>query len=176
MAKRFRIGLILVLTFCAGGWHWFEPAARQVAKGVNAFQNGAYDAALDAFVAAKGKAPDSPLLRYNTAASLLRLDKAKEALEELSQIDGDTFANDAGLQFNKGNAFFKLEDYPRALEAYKKSLLIDPNDLEAKRNFELTLKKIKAQQKPQSGSPDQDKSDQDKREQEEEKGDQDMMQ
>ena len=151
MAKRFRIALLLALLACSGGWHWFEPAARKVAKGMEDFANSQYDQALDAFVSAKGNAPQSELLRYNTAAALLRMDKHKEALQELEQIKGEEeLGASAGLHYNKGNAHFNLQEFTQALEEYKKSMRADPLDLQAKRNFELTLKKIKEQQNQQN--------------------------
>jgi len=178
MAQKNALMLLFLALFLTGGWHWFEPAARKVAKGVEAYQKGAYDKALEAFVAAKGIAPESDLLRYNTAASLLRLKKDKEALEELSQIQEGNLLENAGFHYNKGNAFFNMQNYQQALDEYKKSLLIDPDDMQAKRNFELALQKIKEQQKNQKpDSQDQNKPDEQKQDEAQQKEDphKDMM-
>jgi len=54
--------------------------------------------------------------------------------------------------YDMGNAHFQKKDYTRALDAYKKALKIDPEDRDAKANYELVKRKLKEQQKPQSGS------------------------
>lgn len=149
MAKIGRVLILLVLVGLTGAWHWFEPAARKVAKGVEAFGKGHYDQALAAFVSAKGDAPESDLLRFNTAASLLRMEKYQEALDELAEVEGKNGLPTSDVLYNKGNALFSLKQYKEALEAYKHSLLADPGDMQAKRNFELTLKKIKEEEKKQ---------------------------
>ena len=52
---------------------------------------------------------------------------------------------------------------PQALESYKHSLLLDPDDVEAKKNFELTLKKIQEQkQQPQQQEQQDDQAEAEK--------------
>lgn len=155
MAKKSRVALLFSVFFLCGAWHWFEPAARKVASGIVSFEKGRFDEALDAFIAAKGHAPESDLLRFNTAAALLRMNKAKEALEELSQIREGVATQEAALHYNKGNAHFMLQNFPEALEEYKQALLSDPHDLQTKRNYELTLKKIQEQKKQDQNQQDQ---------------------
>ncbi len=171
MAQKSALILLLITLLVTGGWHWFEPAARRVAKGVDAYRKGQFDQALDAFVSAKGITPESGQLRYNTAAALLSMSKHKEALEELSQIDDGALVGPAGLHYNKGNAQFHLQNFQQALEEFRESLLADPDDFSAKRNYELTLKKIKEQQQKdqQSGSKDSENSDEDKQQEDQQK-------
>lgn len=149
-------------------WHWFEPAAKKNQAGIKAYQEKKYDEALNKFLSAKGIKPELPELKSNTASSLYQLKKYKEALEEFSKIDPEKAAiSKAGLYYNVGNSFFRLNQFDKALAFYKKSLLEDAEDINAKKNFELTLRKIQQQQqKNQNQEQDKNKKDSDKEKQE----------
>jgi Ca-activated chloride channel homolog len=129
------------------GWHWFEPAARKNQKGITAYQQGKFTEALQDFLSAKGLKAEAPQLKNNTAAALYQLKKYQEALDEFSHLDPAKLGTArADFHYNLGNAYFRLGQYPKALECYKQCLLLHPDDLQGKKNFELTLKKIQEQQ------------------------------
>lgn len=159
MAKRLIPWLLLLLLPAASparqdgeapsrrGWHWFEPAALRNRRGIEAYRRGDYAAALEQFLSAKGLQADAPALKNNTAAALYQLKKFREALEELASVDGQKPGPDqAALHYNMGNVHFRLEQYPQALESYKRSLLLAADDIQAKKNYELTLRKLQEQQ------------------------------
>jgi Ca-activated chloride channel family protein len=157
--------IILIVPFILF-WHWFEPAAKKNQVGITAYQTKKYDEALKQFLSAKGIKPDLPELKSNTASSLYQLKKYKEALEEFSRIDlKKTKIPKDDLFYNIGNSFFRLNRLDKALLFYKKSLLEDPEDINAKKNFELTLKKIQQQQKKQNQDQDENRKDKDKEKQ-----------
>ena len=166
--------LILLVPFLIG-WHWFEPAARKNQKGIQAYQEGKFAAALQDFLSAKGVKPNAPELKNNTAAALYELKKYKEAVDEFSRLDpGRLRLGKSDFYYNLGNSYFRLGEFPQALENYKKSLLQDPDDIDGKKNFELTLKKIQEQKQPQD--PDQKQQPQDQKEQPQEQKYTAMMQ
>jgi tetratricopeptide (TPR) repeat protein len=138
-------------------WHWFEPAARRNQKGMEAYRQGQYAAALEQFLSAKGLRPAAQPLKFNTAAALYQLKKFKEALDEFGSIDESKLgANSAALHYDLGNVHYRLGDYAKALESYKRSLRLDPDDVACKKNFELTLKRLQEQQQQQpQPQPDQ---------------------
>jgi Ca-activated chloride channel family protein len=177
MAKKAILILLLplLLPLSSGtllGWHWFEPAARKNQKGIQAYQEGKFTEALQDFLSAKGMKPDSPELKNNTAAALYGLKKYKEALDEFSRLDpGRMQLGKADFFYNLGNSYYRLGQFPQALENYKKSLLQNPDDSDGKKNFELTLKKIQEQkperdqdhkQQPQDQKDQQDEQQQQK--------------
>ena len=84
MAKRLIPLLLFPLLL---GWHWFEPAARRNRKGIEAYRQGNYSAALEQFLSAKGLKPDAQPLKSNTAAALYQLKKYQEAADEFSRVD-----------------------------------------------------------------------------------------
>lgn len=145
MEKRLIVFLLLpFLVF----WHWFEPAAKKNRDGIKAFQGQKYEEALKEFLSAKGIRPDSQELKSNTASSLYQMKKYKEALEEFSKIDPKkTTIPRADFYYNLGNSFFRLNQFEKALENYKKSLIDNSEDIDVKKNYELTLKKMEEQKK-----------------------------
>jgi tetratricopeptide (TPR) repeat protein len=149
MAKKILLMLMLPLLL---GWHWFEPAARRNLKGIRAYQQGKFAEALQDFLSAKGIQPDAPELKHNTAATLYELKKYREAVDEFSRLDpGRLGLARAAFHYNLGNSYFRLGQYPEALEQYKQSLLLNSDDIDGKKNFELTLRRIE-QQQPRSGA------------------------
>lgn len=155
--------LLATLARPLGAWHWFEPAARRNQKGIEAFRKGDFAAALEQFLSAKGLKPGEPRLKNNTAEALYQLKKYKEALDELSSVDPAKLGPArAAFHYNLGNIQYRLGQYPQALESYKSSLKLDPDDVAAKKNYELTLKKIQEQQQQQPQQQQQDQAEQQK--------------
>ncbi|MCX6558424.1 MAG: tetratricopeptide repeat protein [Candidatus Aminicenantes bacterium] len=171
MAKKaFLILLVPALIFLSSGtlwgwadttvhwwdWHWFEPAARKNQKGIQAYEQGRYSEALQDFLSAKGVKPDSPELKNNTASALYELKKYKEAVDEFSRLDpGRLRLGKADFYYNLGNSYYRLGQFPQALENYKRSLRQNPDDVDCKKNFELTLKKIEEQKQKQQQNQQQ---------------------
>ena len=130
--------------------------------------------ALQDFLSAKGVKPDSPELKNNTASALYELKKYKEALDEFSRLDPGRAAAGARPIFitTWATAYYRLGQFPQALENYKKSLLQNPDDVHGKKNFELTLKKIQEQKQKQ----DQKQQPQDQKNQQQEQQQQQQKQ
>ncbi len=159
MAKKAILILLIPLLL---GWHWFEPAARKNQKGIQAYREGKFAEALQVFLSAKGVKPDAPELKNNTAAALYELKKYKEAVDEFSRLDPSRLhLGKADFYYNLGNSYFRLGQFPQALENFKKSLLLNPDDNDGKNNFELTLKKIQEQNQKPKQNQDQKQQSQD---------------
>jgi Ca-activated chloride channel family protein len=152
-------------------WHWFEPAAKKNQQGVKAYQEKRYKSALQEFLSAKGIKPDLPELKNNTASTLYQLKKYQEALEEFSSINPEKSGiSRSDFLYNLANSYFRVGQYDKALENYKNSLLIDPDDLDAKKNYEITLQKLNEQKKQQDQkSGEQDQENKKKQEQQQQK-------
>ncbi len=151
-------------------WHWFEPAAKNNQKGVNAYNEKQYKKALTQFLSAKGIKPGLDELKNNTASTLYQLRKYKEALEEFSKIGPDkTKICKSDFFYNLGNTFFKLNQYEKALKSYKKSLILDSGDINAKKNYELTLKKINEKKNKKNKDKKKNKDNKDKNKKEQDK-------
>jgi tetratricopeptide (TPR) repeat protein len=157
-------------------WHWFEPAAKKNRQGIKAFQDQKYEEALKQFMSARGVKPDMAELKNNTAASLYQMKKYKEALEEFSGIDPETAGiSKSDFYYNLGNSFFRTNQFPKALENYKKALVLAPSDMDLKKNFEITLKKME-QQKQKQKQDKKNKKDKEKEQQKDQQKDKDKQQ
>jgi tetratricopeptide (TPR) repeat protein len=89
---------------------------------------------------------------------------------EKLQIPKDQF------YYNLGNTLYKLEKYDKALESYKQSLIANPDDMDAKKNYELTLKKIKEQKDKEKQDKKQDKDQEKEKEKEKQQQDENKQQ
>ncbi len=139
---------LLILTPMLLFWHWFEPVPRKNNAGINAYKKGEYNRALEKFLSAKGMNPDSNLLKNNTALTLYNLKKYEKALNEFSKVDPKKLGmKSSDFYYNLGDSYFRLKKFKKALDSFKKSLLLNPTDINAKKNFEITLKKLNEQKK-----------------------------
>ena len=127
---------------------------------------------------------------YNMANTLYRqenYDQALKHLEKIADMAADSPAA-ADYYYNLGNVAMAKEDYQKAVDAYKQSLLRNPADLEAKENYIYAKEKLKQQQDQQNQQQDQQNDqqnqqndqdqnqDQNKDQQDQNKNDQDQQQ
>ena len=158
--KKIIVVWIVCLVPLLMGWHWFDAAARRNADGIEAYNQGQFGEALQRFLSARGLKPENAALQHNTAAAMYRLGKFQEALEEFSRVEPGRFGvSRRDFHYNLGNTYFRLEQFDKALDHYKQALLQDPGDFDAKRNFELALKRLE-QKKQQTRDPGQSPRDQ----------------
>jgi tetratricopeptide (TPR) repeat protein len=107
--------------------------------------------------------PQSPEGAYNLGNALFRQKKGEEALKQyqtalLKQNDP---LKKAQVFHNAGNTFMATEQYEQAVEAYKNSLRLNPNDNETRYNLALAQALLK-KQPPKKQDKKQDKNDQKK--------------
>lgn len=148
-----------------------------IERGNRLYRAGEYGEAVEAYRAALADGDDSPVLRYNLGTSLLRLGRYAEAEEHLRAalevVDPETRE---WVYYNLGQRY--LEDarqssdpeatgalYGAAVEAYRQALRLQPEDRDAKWNYELALQEHDQQQAGGGGGEEQE------REQEEQQGD-----
>lgn len=99
---------------------------------------------------------------HNEAKSLYKEGKFPEANSALQSIEPDR-KGDHGLNYDLGNTSFKQNDFKTALKHFKQAILQNPEDYDAKANYELTLRKLKEEQpKPQPQPQPQDQPEQKK--------------
>ena len=94
---------------------------------------------------------------YNMANTLYRQENYDQALKHLEKIAEAAVASPAAADYyyNLGNVAMAKEDYQKAVDAYKQSLLRNPADLEAKENYIYAKEKLKQQQDQQNQQNDQ---------------------
>ena len=146
---------------------------REVRRGNRDFKKENFkEAELDYF---RGLAKDSLSFaaNYNMANTLYRqgnYDQALKHLEKIAEMAADSPVA-ADYYYNLGNVAMAKEDYQKAVDAYKQSLLRNPADLEAKENYIYAKEKLKQQQN-QNQDQQQQNQNQDQQQQDQQNQDQ----
>jgi Ca-activated chloride channel family protein len=160
------------------GFELFQSPNRSVEAGNAHLKAGKAEQALAEYDKAVQSLPGDPGVHFDRGAALYALSRYDESVQEfLRATEAKTTPLKASAFYNLGNAFFKTEKYADAVAAYRRSLLLDPNDIRAKWNLELAQKKKKDedQKKKNQQSKDdknQNKDDKDKQQDKDKKDDQ----
>ncbi|MGE5212166.1 MAG: VWA domain-containing protein [Nitrospirota bacterium] len=187
----------ILMLLCSSGF--------ATAPGINAYQEGKFEDAYKEFQETLKSHPQSRAeekLQFDSGTAAYKLKDYNKALESFSQA---LLTPDTGLQtkghYNLGNTLYqrgemqkrddkKLSDWTNALDHYEQTLKLDPQNKEAKENYEYVKKKIdelknkKEQQQPSpSPTPPQqnkqnkkDKQDQQQKQQNQQNKDQQQQQ
>jgi tetratricopeptide (TPR) repeat protein len=136
----------------------------QEESGNRAYRRGDYAAAAERYREALARSELSPRLQYNLGTALLRLDQP-EAVERLVEaLAAQSPELRARAFYNLGNALAQessgeqpgAEGLRAAIEAYRRSLLLDPGPDDVRWNLELAMQRLEeAEQRAQMQGPEQ---------------------
>src|SRR5213596_4171435 len=169
------------------------------APGIDAYREGKFEDAYSQFQQTLKSHPQSPAddkLQFDSGAAAYKLKDYNKALESFSQA---LLTRDTGLQskghYNLGNTLYqhgeteksddkKLSDWTNALDHYEQTLKLDPQNKEAKDNYdyvkrkieELKNKKSQQQPSPSPSPPQKDKQKQQKNQDQQQQQNQDQQQ
>jgi Ca-activated chloride channel family protein len=152
---------------------WLCSSVFAIAPGVDAYQQGKFEDAYREFQETLKSHPESRAedeLQFDSGTAAYKLKDYNKALESFSQ---GLLTPDTGLQskshYNLGNTLYqrgemqkndekKLSDWTNALDHYEQTLKLDPQNREAKENYEYVKGKIdelknKKQEQQPSPSP-----------------------
>ena len=104
---------------------------------------------------------------YNLASALYRqqnYDEAGKALEAVKDV-APAGVHAADYYYNMGDVALQKKDYGAAVKAFKESLLLRPDDMDAKENYIYAKKMLQNQQQGGEGQQDQNQDQQDKQDQ-----------
>ncbi len=147
-SKSIRIGIwLLIIGFFSIA---FADIGSIMRKGNGQFRQEKYEDALKTYQEAQVLEPDNPDIRFNLGAVLYKLNKYNEAMPEwqLSLVSKNKKTK-AAATYNMGNASFKGGQLEPAINFYKLSLGLNPNDMQAKQNLEFALKVKEEMEKQQ---------------------------
>ena len=137
-------------------------------EGNDAFTQQAFQEALVAYQTAQIEDPELAEPYYNAANALYRQGAYADALKQmqmaLSFADQEELAQ-AGF-YNLGNSSYNQQDLQTAVASYTESLLIDPDDQDAKYNLELALQQLQQQQNEEQQEEEQEQEEQEQEESE----------
>jgi tetratricopeptide (TPR) repeat protein len=114
-----------------------------IAKGNEFYKEGRYDLAETQY----RRAGNDATANYNLANALIRQKKSKEAILVLAEVEKEKDpALRAAAYYNAGVVFSREKDPESAIEAYKSSLRINPNDKNARENLQKAILELKSEQ------------------------------
>ena len=144
-----RLLYILCLFAFLGASAQRMPERSQVRKGNRHYHKGDYKPAIERYTQALTYAPESSEALYDLGNALYKAELFDKAEQTMARAAADTLRSDterAEAFYNLGNAQFKQQKYKEALESYRRAMLLDPADMEAKYNYAYTKKLLEDNQ------------------------------
>lgn len=150
----------------AGGLRAADGAGALARKGNSAYGKKDWPKAFEYYSRAMEKAPADKKLNFNTGDAFYRMEEYGKAGEFFGQAAAAPRLA-ARASYNRGNALYMSGDLQGAVASYRQSLLLNPNDENAKYNLQKALEQQKQQkqQNNKDNKKNQDKKDQNKKNQ-----------
>ena len=95
---------------------------------------------------------------YNLATIYSSIDSLKKAEKYFDIAMQDSLNPSSDLSYNRGNMFFKSQMLEESLKSYRDALLKNPEDDDARKNYEFVKNEIKKNQKAQDNNQQEDKN------------------
>ena len=150
--------LTLCLLLAATTFSLFaQPDKKDVRQGNRMFRKGKYAEADISYRKGLLKDSTSVAANYDLASNLYRQENYDEALKCLDRIKESAPETRYGADYfyNLGDVALKKEDYRSAVLAFGQSLLLRPDDMDAKENYIYAKMKMKDQEGQGGGNQDQ---------------------
>lgn len=146
-------------------------------KANTAFERGEYDEAAQLYQQAIEQNPDDARLHFNLARTLYELGESDAAMESYDRYKAltESPADRSYADYNKGRMLTDMGNFDEALDYFREALINNPNDPDAKFNYELAVRKKQDQENEQE-SPDSDDNDGDEDESQSDDSQQDQDQ
>ena len=168
--------IVLILVFAlAAGPMWGQVDRREVRRGNKDFRKENYEMAFQDYLRAVEKDSSSIAANYNMANALYRMEQYDQAQQALDRIKDTvvTSVSAADYFFNQGDVALQKKDYQTAVKAFGESLILRPDDLQAKENF--IYAKLMLQNQQNQNDQNQDQQNQDQQNQDQQNQDQNQQ-
>ncbi len=143
--------LLLALTACgASGYEWGGPARH----GLRDLKAGRFDEALRELSRGRTDFPGASVIPYDEGLAFLgkgQADSAAVRFREAMSLRGDPPRE--GAAYNLGNLAMRAKDYARASRSYREALRLKPSDVDAKKNLEEALRRMRQPNAPDQRQP-----------------------
>ena len=139
----FTLAIALFVATDAQAQKW--PERSRVRRGNRAYERLDYDRAEERYREAQELSDTCFEAKFNLGDALYkqqRFDEAEKVFAALAADSTRSALDRAHSYYNLGNSLFQQKKYQEALSAYKRSLRLNPADLETKYNYAYTKKYI----------------------------------
>ena len=161
--NKLRYILVVLSLLVAGTQAWGQLDKRDVRRGNRDFKKENFREADIDYRKALVKDSLSVAANYNLANNLYRqkdMEQAKATLERIGEIAPE-MEQASDYYYNLGDVAIAQQDWQGAVDAFEKSLLRNPGDMDAKENYIYAKKMLQNQQNQQQQNQDQqDQNDQ----------------
>lgn len=112
-------------------------------KANEAYENGNYEEAEQLYLSAIEQEPENARLYFNLGNAQTKQNKVEEAIQSYMEFRGLTESprEKAMAEYNIGTLLAEAQNWKPAASHFKNALKLNPDDLEAKHNYELALAK-----------------------------------
>ena len=141
--------------------------------GYKMYENGDIQSALDYYEQLRNTENENisqDELLYNIGTIYSQMDSTSKASSVFEQAYEDSSVYSSDLSYNYGNTLYRSQQLEESLKAFRGALLSNPDDLDARKNYEFVkseIKKNKSMQKKKDESKKSDKEESDKNKQKE---------
>jgi Ca-activated chloride channel family protein len=151
--------LILLVYLCVSPFALAQSDASYFRKGNDQYNNGKYNEAEIQYRKGLEKNKDSWTGQYNLADALYKQEKYKEASLLLDSLAKRTKnpKQMSSVYHNLGNSLLREKAYEESIDAFKKSLKLDPEAEDSRYNLSYAYKMLKKQQEKQQQQQQQQK-------------------
>lgn len=125
-------------------------------KANQAFENGNYNQAAELYRQAIEDEPDNARLHFNLASTLHKLGRTEEAIESYERYESlaESPEEQSFASYNQGTMLTEEEKYEKAAEYFREALKKNPDDPDARHNYELALQRQQQQEQQQQQNQD----------------------
>lgn len=155
-------------------------APNDARKANEAYERGEFATAAELYRTAIQSDPDNARLYFNLGNSLAKMGQTEEAQQAYEQYKNltDNPQDQALADYNIGNLLSDSQQLDKAAEYYRQALMGNPDDEDAKHNYELAIRQLQQQEQQQQNQDQQQdqEEDQDQQQEQEQRQDQDQEQ
>jgi len=146
-------------------------------KANQAYENGNYEEAAELYRAAIAEDPENPKLHFNLGNALAKMGNAEQAEAAYSRYKSlvENPADESMADYNTGKMLTDMEQYDQALNYFREALKNNPDDEDARHNYELALRKQQEQQENEQQSDSDQNQDQENEENQNSQNDQNQQ-
>lgn len=173
--------MILILALASAVTVSAQTDRKEVRAGNKAFRKGDFRKSEIDYRKAVLKDSLSVAAQYNLSSSLYRQDDYEGAQKALSSIAEtvsgiETAGTKADFYFNQGDVALAKKDYASAVKSFRQSLLLRPDDMDAKENYIYAKEMLRQSQDNQGGQDGDNSQNQDNQDNQNDQNNQDNNQ